>query len=129
MTVRRFDLRQILTGAGDQWVLAGALAISALAGAELGESALQLGSSAAARNTLHAFTLVVASAAAVAYVPLVAGEAIRPRARFDTRRWSTVFPIGMAGLTGLQLSSALHASALWALVAAASLVTRMNLTS
>ncbi|HZE34184.1 MAG TPA: hypothetical protein VE198_22460, partial [Actinoallomurus sp.] len=40
MTVRRFDLRQILTGAGDQWVLAGALAISALAGAELEESAL-----------------------------------------------------------------------------------------
>ena len=135
MTVRRFDLRQILTGAGDQWVLAGALAISALAGAELGWSALVLGSPAETRSTLHAFTLVVAAAAAVTYVPLVAGEAIRPRTRFDMRRWSTVFPIGMAGLTGLQLASVFHegplhqtgralswlAFAVWALVAAASL--------
>ncbi|MFD0327931.1 hypothetical protein ACFQZC_06050 [Streptacidiphilus monticola] len=31
----RFDLRQVLTGAGDQWVAAGALSISALAAAKL----------------------------------------------------------------------------------------------
>ena len=79
---------------------------------------------------------MVAAAAAVAYVPLVVGEAIRPRTPFDMRRWSTVFPIAMAGLTSLQLASAFPESALhqtgrdvswlalavWTLVTAASLV-------
>ena len=81
-----------------------------------------------------------AAAAAFALGLVAYGMTVR---RFDTRRWSTVFPVGMAGLTGLQLSSVLHQSALyeagraiswlalavWALVVAASLITRMNLTS
>jgi tellurite resistance protein TehA-like permease len=33
---------------------------------------------------------------ALAWVPvLLVGEAIRPRLRYDLRRWATVFPLGM----------------------------------
>src|SRR3954468_4108053 len=35
VVLARFDWRQLIVGAGDQWVVAGALAISSLAGAEL----------------------------------------------------------------------------------------------
>jgi hypothetical protein len=44
MVVRRFDFRQVVRGAGDQWVLGGALAISALAGSALLEASAISGS-------------------------------------------------------------------------------------
>jgi tellurite resistance protein TehA-like permease len=135
MAVRRFDLRQVTRGAGDQWVLAGALAITTLAGSELWESATRLHATGPDRATLHVLTLLVACAAAFVYLPIAAAEAIRPRITFDMRRWSTVFPIGMAALTSLQLSTVLHehvladvgtvlawtALAVWAIVAAGTL--------
>jgi tellurite resistance protein TehA-like permease len=40
---------------------------------------------------------------------------IRPRLRFDIRRWSTVFPLGMAALASLHLSRVLHQPTLWGL--------------
>jgi tellurite resistance protein TehA-like permease len=135
MVVRRFDFRQVLGGAGDQWVLAGALAITALAGSELWESSTLMGATGSTRTTLHVSTLLVGAAAAIVYVPLAAAEAIRPRVGFDMRRWSTVFPLGMAALTSLQLSVVLQehtlsqlgkilawlALAVWTIVATGSL--------
>lgn len=135
MAVSRFDLRQILGGAGDQWVLAGALAISTLAGTELWNSSRILAAGASTRTTLHVFTLIVGTAAALTYVPLALAEAVRPRLTYDLRRWSTVFPVGMAALASLQLSTVFHENALsplgrtltwialavWALVTAGSL--------
>lgn len=145
LTVRRFDLRQITRGAGDQWVLAGALAITALAGSELWESATILGPTASTRVTQHllaALIALTACAAALVYLPLAAAEATHPRPTFDMRRWSTVFPLGMAALTSLQLATILHEHALahlgtalawvalaaWAIVAAGTLRHAITLT-
>ena len=41
------------------------------------------------------------SRVALAWLPiLVAAEVLRPRLRFDARRWSTVFPLGMYAAMG-----------------------------
>jgi tellurite resistance protein TehA-like permease len=86
----RFDLREIAFGYGDQWVAGGALAIGALACAEVGGAA-----TGALHTTLDHAALVV-WAVAVAWLPvLVAGELHGPRRGFDLRRWATVFPAGM----------------------------------
>jgi hypothetical protein len=110
--VARFDLRQVLEGDGDHWVAGGALAIAALACARCG---LQ--------------TLAIAVwAAAAAWLPvLLVAEILRPRLRFDARRWSTVFPMGMYAVCSFAAGGALTdfarawvwiALAVWALAAA-----------
>jgi tellurite resistance protein TehA-like permease len=94
VTVARFDLRQLLTGHGDQWVAGGALAISALACVKIIQADDALG-----QRTLHGFLAVVAlvlwSLAMLWLGPLIAAEALRPRLSYDVRRWATVFPLGM----------------------------------
>jgi Voltage-dependent anion channel len=85
LTLVRFDLRELLRGAGDQWIAGGALAITALACAELAhhDRALRVAS-------------IVLWAAAMAWLPaLLAGEALHPRRAGAPARWSTVFPLGM----------------------------------
>jgi hypothetical protein len=110
--VARFDLRQVLEGDGDHWVAGGALAIAALACARCG---LQ--------------TLAIAVwAAAAAWLPvLLVAEILRPRLRFDARRWSTVFPMGMYAVCSFAAGGALTdfarawvwiALAVWTLAAA-----------
>ena len=87
---RRFDLREVASGHGDQWVAGGALAITALACAEVGGAA-----TGALHTTLDHAALVV-WVTAIAWLPvLVAGELRGPRRGFDLRRWATVFPVGM----------------------------------
>jgi tellurite resistance protein TehA-like permease len=87
-TVVRFELAQLTRGAGDQWVAGGALAISALACAELGHAGAPL---APWRDAS-----IVLWIAAAAWLPLlVAGELARPRLSGAPARWSTVFPLGM----------------------------------
>jgi hypothetical protein len=108
-----FDLRDIARGRGDQWIAGGALAIAALA--------------AAAAHVPRPAPLAL-WALAIAWLPvLVAGEAIPPRCRFDARRWSTVFPVGMyaamshaVGVTAFARWWTWVAVAVWALVAAGS---------
>jgi Voltage-dependent anion channel len=79
-----FDLAEILRGRGDHWIAGGALAISALACA-------QLGSGAGWRDATVLLWL-----GAMAWLPaLVAGELARPRLVGAPERWSTVFPLGM----------------------------------
>jgi tellurite resistance protein TehA-like permease len=88
-----FDFRQLLQGQGDHWVSGGALAISALAAARitLGADLLHLLSPSALRTLA-----VVLWACSAAWLPaLVLAELIRPRLRYDVRRWATVFPLGM----------------------------------
>jgi hypothetical protein len=109
----RFDFRQVVRGAGDEWVLGGALAISALAGTTLEEAAESLGVPGGARAVLRLATVCLACEAVAAYVPLVVSEVIWPRPRFDMRRWSTVFPLGMAGLVSLRMSRVFHQEVLW----------------
>ncbi len=127
--VVRFDLRQLLVGRGDHWVAGGALAISTLA----------CGRIALAAHTLHLFgdgaSLRLATLAlwvtAMAWLPvLVVTELSSRRLLYDTRRWSTVFPVGMyaacsfvtgealgfAGLTELAMIWTWFGLAVWAVV-------------
>lgn len=94
-SLRHIDLRQLLVGRGDQWIFGGALAVATLAAARTTE-ALQ------STSTLVAFHGVLSDAtialwwAAMLWLPFIlAGEVALPKPGYDTRRWSTVFPVGM----------------------------------
>ncbi|MFH7598279.1 hypothetical protein WDV06_24760 [Streptomyces racemochromogenes] len=93
LALRRFDFREVLRGRGDHWVAGGALAITALAAAKLTVS--PAGAGAAPRTALRAATLAALALSLVWYAVLLAGEVRSPRPRYDVRRWSTVFPLGM----------------------------------
>ena len=122
-TLFRFDFRQVRTGAGDHWVLAGAVAISALAAAKLTAYPRWTGT---AHTTLRAVTLVLVAVDLVGYAMLAVAEIRWPRLRFDVRRWATVFPLGMSGAavvsaataTGVSWLHGLGSVLLWIAVAA-----------
>ena len=98
----RFDFGSVGTGAGDQWVAGGALAISTLAAAKIAAGAATLGvfgsggsgdgSRLAAVDDL---ALALWCGAMVWLIPLVVSEFIRPRLGYHVLRWATVFPVGM----------------------------------
>ena len=94
-TAARFDLRELVTGHGDQWVAGGALAISALAAAKVTEGSGALGRFSGQHSALSTGSLVLWCLAMVWLFPLVTGEVVRPRLSYDVRRWATVFPLGM----------------------------------
>ncbi|MEU7062163.1 tellurite resistance/C4-dicarboxylate transporter family protein [Streptomyces sp. NPDC046161] len=104
----RFDLREVTRGAGDHWVAGGALSISALAGSKLTASPDWTG---AGHTALRAVTLVVLCASLAWYAVLLAAELRSPRPGYDTRRWSTVFPLGMTATACL--SAAVPTGAGW----------------
>jgi hypothetical protein len=68
--VVRFDWRQLAVGAGDHWVLAGALAISSLAAAELVPALARLGLLSPAARALRVLDLVLWGAAVLGYALL-----------------------------------------------------------
>ncbi|MFI8825579.1 tellurite resistance/C4-dicarboxylate transporter family protein [Streptomyces sp. NPDC053431] len=96
----RFDFRQVLTGAGDQWVAGGALAISALGGVKLLASGVWTG------DALRTVALVLLGLSLLWYAVLLAGEVARPRGGYDVRRWATVFPLGMTAVGCLSVATA-----------------------
>ncbi|MGW7103235.1 tellurite resistance/C4-dicarboxylate transporter family protein [Streptomyces sp. NPDC054883] len=104
----RFDLREVTAGAGDHWVAGGALSISALAGSKLTASPL---STAAGHTVLRTLTLVLLCSSLAWYAVLLAAELRSPRPRYDVRRWSTVFPLGMTATACL--SAAVPTGAGW----------------
>jgi tellurite resistance protein TehA-like permease len=123
-----FDLRELSTGLGDQWVAGGALAISALAGAKLAGAGVAV----AATRSLSVALWVLA----MLWLPaLVLAELRHPRMRFHARRWSTVFPVGMYAAMSFAVATSAQAAwigefartwtvaaaAIWAVVAAGSL--------
>ncbi|WP_316740172.1 tellurite resistance/C4-dicarboxylate transporter family protein [Streptomyces sp. MK7] len=105
----RFDLRQVVEGRGDHWVAGGALAISALAGAEL----IAAGSGGPYlwneddRGVLHKVTLALFAFDLCWYAVLLVAELARPRLGYDVCRWSTVFPLGMTAAAMLSVASSL----------------------
>jgi tellurite resistance protein TehA-like permease len=121
----RFDPRQLGTGQGDHWITGGALAISALAAGKItaGAKALSvLGSGSGFLEDLAVVLWVLA----ILWLPLLlAAEVLRPRLRYDVRRWSTVFPIGMYAASSFVVGAVASADAItsfarvWVWVAAA----------
>ncbi|MET9295046.1 tellurite resistance/C4-dicarboxylate transporter family protein [Streptomyces sp. NPDC003077] len=103
-----FDARQVWTGTGDHWVVAGALAISALAGSKLLPVMDPHGAVRAlpgAYGVVRVATLVLLALALAGYALLVWAEARRPRTTYDIRRWSTVFPLGMTAVACLSVAA------------------------
>ncbi|WP_328982346.1 hypothetical protein [Streptomyces mirabilis] len=100
----RFDLGQVRSGAGEQWVAGGTLAISALAGAKL--LAVPAWRGTALHDALRALTLVTLALSVCWYAVLVFAEARWPRLRYDMRRWATVFPMGMTAVATLSVADA-----------------------
>lgn len=123
--LRRFDPRELLRGHGDHWVAGGALAIAALAFADVQQGATSLGVLDGLHDALRVTTIAVTVAAALWLPVLVAAEVLRPRPHYDARRWATVFPVGMyaaaAAVVGRTEGSALlhDAAAVWVWVALA----------
>jgi len=106
--VGHFDFHQLLIGRGDQWVAGGALAISALACARTTLAAQALHLLAPGAQALRVATLIV-WVAALCWLPfLVAAEMISRRVLYDTRRWSTVFPVGMYAACSFAAGTAAH---------------------
>lgn len=101
----RFDLRQVRTGAGDQWVAAGALAISALAGSRLVARPDWDGWG---HTVLRTTTFVLLVLDLAGYVLLLGAEIRHPRPGYTIRRWATVFPLGMSAVATLSTGTAAH---------------------
>ena len=97
-----FDFSELRKGEGDHWMACGALAISALAAAKLTNAA---GPGGAWTGWPHAWLRVVMFALLAAvfvwYAVLVVAEIRWSRPRYDTRRWATVFPLGMTAVATL----------------------------
>ncbi|MFD9649986.1 tellurite resistance/C4-dicarboxylate transporter family protein [Streptomyces mirabilis] len=104
-----FDYREVATGAGDQWVAGGALAISALAGSRLilaYQADIYLWNNddnGVLRWVTEALLVLVLGW----YCVLAVAEALWPRPRYDVLRWATVFPLGMTAVAVLSVAAAI----------------------
>lgn len=94
LVISRFELAQLGSGWGDHWITGGALAISTLAAATIAEGAKAL-ATLGGGGTLDAIAVGLWTLTVLWLPVLVLGEAVRPRLRYDVRRWATVFPVGM----------------------------------
>lgn len=111
LAVFRFDVRQLLAGAGDHWLGCGAVAASALAGSHLvaaDDGSVHLWN-ADDDGVLRAATGVLLTLAVAWYAVLLVAECARPRLRYDVRRWATVFPLGLTATACLSVASVLDA--------------------
>jgi hypothetical protein len=86
LVLARFAFRQLLIGQGDHWVSGGALAISALAAAQITLSARGRHELSGAAVGLQALTLVLWSLSAAWLPALILTEALRPRVSYELRR-------------------------------------------
>jgi tellurite resistance protein TehA-like permease len=110
--IARFDIRQLAVGRGDHWITGGALAISTLAAGRITLAANSLGALHGVHATLKDASVVL-WALTIAWLPaLLAAEALRPRLRYDVRRWSTVFPVGMYAACSFIVGTAANAPAI-----------------
>jgi tellurite resistance protein TehA-like permease len=106
----RFELGELVAGAGDHWVSGGALAISALVA---GNVALAAKGTGVLRGTALRDIAVAVWVVALLWLPVLVGaEALRVRLRYDLRRWSTVFPVGMYAACSFAVGAAVGAPAI-----------------
>jgi voltage-gated anion channel len=107
-----FDFRELLDGSGDHWVSGGALGICSLAAARIAigaQSMHQLGGSSSA---LSAMSLALWALSVVWLPALIGAEFVRPRLRYDVRRWATAFPLGMYAASSFDAGRAAKVSGL-----------------
>ena len=83
VVLARFDWHQLTVGAGDQWVVAGALAISSLAGAQLVLAGDRLGLLGRVRGQLRDLDVGLWALALAGYAVLLVCELRWPRWRYD----------------------------------------------
>ncbi|OIJ67422.1 hypothetical protein WN71_012580 [Streptomyces mangrovisoli] len=106
LALPRFDRRQVIEGAGDQWIAGGALAISSLAGSRLlavDDSIAYLWNDDDA-GVLRYMAVALLVLDLCCWAVLVVAEAARPRLRYDELRWATVFPMGMTAVAALSIA-------------------------
>ena len=101
-TAARFDVRQLIIGHGDHWIAGGALAICALAAGHVTQAVEALGKLPSLQQVLSTSTLVLWCLAMVWLLPLIICEIVRPRLRYNTRRWATVFPLGIYAAASIE---------------------------
>ncbi|MFD0008578.1 hypothetical protein ACFVJ4_40255 [Streptomyces sp. NPDC127178] len=108
----RLDARQVREGAGEQWIAAGLVAVSAWAGATLliaDGTGMHLWND-DDRGVLRVVTVGLLVLTSVFFLALLAAEAARPRPHYDVRRWATVFSVGMTAAALLSAATALDVS-------------------
>ncbi|WP_326745972.1 tellurite resistance/C4-dicarboxylate transporter family protein [Streptomyces sp. NBC_00121] len=98
----RFDLGQVRSGTGDQWVAGGTLAISALAGAKL--LAVPAWRSTALHDALRPLMLAMLALSVCWYAVLGFAEVRWLRPHYDMGRWATVFPMGTTAVATLSVA-------------------------
>jgi tellurite resistance protein TehA-like permease len=95
LVLARFDFSGLRHGAGDHWVSGGALAISALACAQIAHALSVSRGPTSLHDPLRVASLVLWGVT-MAWLPaLVVAEVRWPRPSYDVARWATVFPLGM----------------------------------
>jgi tellurite resistance protein TehA-like permease len=107
--ISRFDFRELASGRGDHWITGGALGIAALAAATCATGASTLALGDAAETALKDIAVGLWVLTMVWLSVLVYAEFRWPRPRYDTRRWSTVFPLGMYAACSFAVGAAAHA--------------------
>src|SRR5262245_44849358 len=103
-----FDHHQITTGAGDQWVFGGAVAITVLAGGKLITAVQAQGALDGLAHDLHVAVLVAWVVAMPILLVLVWSELAFPRLGYSPLRWATAFPVGMYAACTLVASKTLR---------------------
>ncbi|RSS73998.1 hypothetical protein EF918_25125 [Streptomyces sp. WAC06614] len=98
----RFDVRQVVSGPGDQWIAAGALAVSALAADKLWSAS---SGPTAGRPAVEDAMVVLLGLCLAGYAVLAVAEAVRPRPRYDVARWATAFPMAMTAVAALSVGA------------------------
>jgi tellurite resistance protein TehA-like permease len=110
--ITRFDFRQLAVGHGDHWITGGALAISTLAAGRITLAQDALHSLSGIHELFKGISLALWGITMLWLPVLVAVEVLHPRLRYDARRWSTVFPVGMYAACSFVVGSAAGAAAL-----------------
>jgi len=100
------------TGRGDHWITGGALAISTLAAGNIAAGARALGILGHGGGALEDIVVALWVASVLWLPALLFSELLRPRPRYDVRRWSTVFPMGMYAACSYVAGAVAHAGAI-----------------
>jgi len=106
--VARFDVHQLAVGRGDHWITGGALAISTLAAGKITAGAKALATLGAGRGVLKDLAVGLWVLTMLWLPVLLVAELRWPRLRYNVRRWSTVFPVGMYAACSFIVATLTH---------------------